>query len=56
MKIIILINVLLLVPYILSQDTETASDIKDMTTVKIEDNEDDDNDNDKRSQSSDEDR
>ncbi|KAL7034035.1 hypothetical protein ACKWTF_007827 [Chironomus riparius] len=40
MKIIILINVLLLVPYILSQDTETASDIKDMTTVKIEDNED----------------
>ena len=40
MKIIILINVLLLVPYILSQETEAASDIKDITTVKIEDNDD----------------
>jgi hypothetical protein len=40
MKIIILINVLLLVPYILSQETEAASDNKDITTVKTEDNDD----------------
>ncbi|XP_070491916.1 uncharacterized protein [Chironomus tepperi] len=40
MKIIILINVLLLVPFVLSQETETVSDNKDITTVKIEDNDD----------------
>lgn len=41
MKIIILVNVLLFVPFVLSQETVTASDNKeDITTVKIEDNDD----------------
>lgn len=42
MKIIILINILLLVPFVLSQETEAAvDDNKDITTVKIDDNNDD---------------